>query len=470
MSPEGGSSEAVDGAGAAGQDVGRAAPNQHLHNVVAEPSLTIFPPRREAQRTICVLGTPRGGTSMIAGILRKIGIVMGDDIDEANNEDRSFLVHGGVRAIFFKPERTEEKARYLAHAAELVRSRNAAHDVWGWKDPMAASYIADLNPHLRNPFFIFVTRDPGAVAQRERIEERVTIRHWLLAYIKVASEAYATIASFIAQRARPTLLVSYERALRAPLAAGHAIADFVGVKPPPGFDSWLEGYVSPDRPDASIAALPRAYAAARQFSSTPAVQALIEESLRVRREGFVSGQALDAAGAANKLYTAAVASLNNGEYREAQDRAFAILNVHARQIPALLDGPIGVLAEEAAGGGLEPVYPDPVCGAHYLLGMASLLLTSGRQALIYLTIAERMMRQRLLQRAAGSILSEANYWMCLFHKGVAARAMQRRQVVEEVFRVISLAASDNPPADFALLGRTYLAEAHRRAMAELSIR
>ena len=31
---------------------------------------------------------------MVSGILRKLGIVMGDDINEANNEDRSFLIRG----------------------------------------------------------------------------------------------------------------------------------------------------------------------------------------------------------------------------------------------------------------------------------------------------------------------------------------------------------------------------------------
>jgi hypothetical protein len=461
--------ELANESGKTDQDLGRAdQPNPRPWNVVAAPSLTIFPPRREKQRTICVLGAPRGGTSMIAGILRKLGVVMGDDIDEANNEDRSFLAHGGVREIFIEPGRAEEKARYLAHAAELVRGRNAEHDVWGWKDPLAAFYMGDLNPHIRNPVFIFITRDPGAIAQRERIEERVALRRRLLAYINIAADAYTSIAAFVAQRARPTLLVSYERALRAPLALGHAIADFVGVNPSPDYDSWLEEYVSPDRPDASITAQSHGSAAARQFSSTSAVQILMEESLRVRREGFGGGPASDEAGVAgNKLYTTAVAMLNNGEYREAQDRALAILNMHAQQIPALLDGPIVVLAEELAGGGVEPIYPDLVCGAYYVLGMSSLLLASGQQALIYLTVAEGMMRHRLLQQLPGSVLSEANFWMCLFHKGVAAKAIQRRLVVKEVTRAVSQAASENPPAELTLLGKAGLAEAQKRVMAEL---
>lgn len=407
---------------------------------------------------------------MIAGILRKLGLFMGDDIDEANNEDRGFLAHHGLREIFVDPGRAEEKARYLAHSTELVRARNAAHEVWGWKDPLAAFYLPDLNPYLRNPCFILVTRDPGAIAQRERIEEGVTLRRRLLAYLKVTSEAYSIIADFIAQRARPTLLVSYERALRRPISAGDQIARFVGIDPSADYESWLETYILPDRPDASITGELAPFAAVRQFGSTTAVKALMEESLRVRREGLADAPApgeADLAGVGNKLYRAAATLLNRGEYREAQDRAVAIINLYAMSTPALIDGPIGVLAEELAGGGDEAVYPDLVCGAFYLLGMSNLLLASGQQALIYFTIAERMMKRRLLGKIADSILSEANFWMCVFHKGVAAKAMRRQHIVEEVIQQLSDAAAAEPPAELARLGQSWLAEACKRAAIEL---
>ena len=152
-----------------------------------------------------------------------------------------------------------------------------------------------------------------------------------------------------------------------------------------------------------------------------------------------------------------------------QDRALSILNLYSEHFPALFDGPIGVLADDLAGGGAEPVYPDLVCGAYYVLGMSSLLLASGQRALIYLTLAERMMRTRLLRQLPGSIFSEANFWMCLFHKGVAAKAVQRRQVVDKTMHAILAAASDHPPDELARLGNARLAEARKRATAELSM-
>ena len=45
--------------------------------------------------TICVLGTPRSGTSMIAGLLRIMGVDMGNHVWSGNNEDLEFLIHNG---------------------------------------------------------------------------------------------------------------------------------------------------------------------------------------------------------------------------------------------------------------------------------------------------------------------------------------------------------------------------------------
>lgn len=344
--------------------------------------------------------------------------------------------------------------------------------VWGWKDPMSAYYIADLNPRLRNPFFILVSRNPGAVAQRERIEEGAADRRLILSFVKNACETYVKAVDFIAQRARPTLIVSYERALRSPVATGVAIANFVGVMPPVDCDAWLESYIVPDRPDASLTRQPGVSRFARQFGSTTAVQALVEESLRVRHEGFDASSHVQESGigaAGNRLYSAAVESLNRGACREAGDHALSILNLYSQYFPALFDGPIGVLAEELAGGGEEPTYPDLVCGAHYLLGMSSLLLASGQRALIYLTLAERMMKARLLRQLPGSVLSEANFWMCVFHKGVAAKAIHPQHVVDEVIHTISEAAAERASDTFAPLGNACLAEVQKRAVAELSV-
>jgi hypothetical protein len=49
------------------------------------------PGNLEPEKTLVVLGSPRGGTSMLAGLLRELGVHMGDRIDRHNHEDQAFL-------------------------------------------------------------------------------------------------------------------------------------------------------------------------------------------------------------------------------------------------------------------------------------------------------------------------------------------------------------------------------------------
>lgn len=294
---------------------------------------------------------------------------------------------------------------------------------------------------IRNPVFLFITRDPGAIAQRERIEEQITYRRRLLAYLKVALQAYDQSIDLITERSRPTLLISYERALRAPDQVGRAIARTLGISVPSGFDEWVTAYIRPDRLDGSIETdAVGESSSTRQFTSTRAVEALMEESLRLRREGLIEPalEPLDDPGdadvgtTANRLFEMAAAALGRNGVEQAQNHAVAIATLYTEALPQLADGPLGVLAEELAGGGKSPEYPDVVCGAYYLLGMSHLLRASAQHAIIYFSLAERMMRARLQQSGPSSILCRANYLSCVLHLGISARVLQRAALATQM--------------------------------------
>jgi len=431
------------------------------------PSLTIFPPRRDAYRTICILESEGGGAALVTNIVRKVGIFMGERVDDATGEDRSFHIHGGQAELFLDRTRSAERALFLTRASELISDRNNTHDVWGWKDSLASYYLPDIMPKLRNPVFIFVTRDVGAIAQDMRFEQKTVARAALLSHVRTAAHAYAQIAEILGQRARPTLLISYERTLEDPFMTAYAIAEFLNSDTPPDLDCWLRDYLRNYRTyrlNVTSAAPPR-----RQFSSTPAVRTLLEESARSRHEGFVA-EAVPKQGilaASNTLYESGIALLNEGDAGGAQDRALAIINIHVPLFPHLFDGALGVIAETAFGAGPELVHPDVLCGAYYMLGLARLLKTAGQAALVCLTVAEALMRRRLELQLPEAILSRANYWSCVFHIGMAAKAIGRADLVAKT-RGKVLSASMQPPApDLIVLGTEGLAEIRRRAEAEL---
>ncbi|WP_353570309.1 sulfotransferase [Candidatus Albibeggiatoa sp. nov. BB20] len=45
-----------------------------------------------------------------------------------------------------------------------IKQRNQDYQTWGWKLPNNINYLSDLLPHLRNPIFINVIRNPLAIA------------------------------------------------------------------------------------------------------------------------------------------------------------------------------------------------------------------------------------------------------------------------------------------------------------------
>ncbi len=208
----------------------------------------LYPPAADpAERTYCVLGVPRGGTRMTSGLLGALGVFMGDNLPY-NGEDPAFTGHRGDYRIFTDP-RHPARQRQIDAMLATVDARNAAHRLWGWKDPLSIFYIAALLDRLRNPHFIFVSRDPGAAAQRESAEVEFATASPLegsraLQTLRRITDSYSLIAQFLAQAKKPTLMMSYERALRHPAETAAALVDFTGL-PAPGFGDWATTYIRP---------------------------------------------------------------------------------------------------------------------------------------------------------------------------------------------------------------------------------
>ncbi len=438
--------------------------------VTSSACMTVFPYRRETSKTVCVLGVPRGGTSMIAGIVRKLGVFMGDDIDGSTNEDMRLLAHRGRRELFTNPALITERQEFMSTATKTVLERNDKFPVWGWKDPLSPYYLPDLMSGLRNPVFIMVARDLAAIAQREKIEENVAKPQRLLAYMANAIDGYSRCIDLVNGRSRPTILISYERALRSPREVGFAIQEFLAVEPPADFAAWLDSYVAADRMDGSIATTTATSGSSgrlQQFGSTDASRIMVDESLRPRREGAISGTSLSGNALitrANEHYERAAKALMTGDFEGGQSAALAVVGLYVGQFPELVDGPFGVISHQYLAGGGRVIYPDVVCGAYVLVGMSHMLRASAQKALLYFAIAEGMIRTRLLHHAPESILAQANYLSCLFHMGLAAKVMNRADIWEPVRDAF---AGKAPPPVPGMNGMDEWAAWQARAAAEL---
>jgi len=191
---------------------------------------------------VVVLGMHRSGTSMLAGVLDKLGVYMGGryvGADHSNPmghfEDVEFsLINRGILkdagGAWDKPPSHDailSVADKYAHViGHMVRCRDNDHALWGWKDPRTA-LTADLwAPHLSDPLYLWILRDTTAVARslnrRNGIAGDVGI--------KLANLYTDRIANFVASK-RDVLCIEYEAVLAEPRKYVVALADKLGIAP-----------------------------------------------------------------------------------------------------------------------------------------------------------------------------------------------------------------------------------------------
>jgi hypothetical protein len=176
----------------------------------------------ERQKTFCVLGPPRTGTSMVARVLAYLEVSMGVPVPVPtaliNYEDPEFvsLLHG----------RTDVDVDIRALNSAIAR-RNAEHDLWGFKLPMAIQVLDTLSVTIRNPYFIFVFRDVLSSSMRENLA--VDLPLW--EGMRRGLEYYGSVVAFVQRTTKPCLLVSYEKAIQDVDRLLESIVAFAGLKP-----------------------------------------------------------------------------------------------------------------------------------------------------------------------------------------------------------------------------------------------
>jgi len=153
------------------------------------------------QKTIGVFGNSRGGTSVVAGITVLLGI--------HHYSNRLSL--------------DDEQMARLPDTRRIIAERNAERDVWGFKNPMLLQSAPVLQKQLRNPRFIFVSRDPVASNLMEG-SVRV-VDHRLLKDITNRSERFLKA---LQDTEAPYMLVCFERLIQRPAGVVEEIAKFIG--------------------------------------------------------------------------------------------------------------------------------------------------------------------------------------------------------------------------------------------------
>lgn len=265
------------------------------------------------EKTVIVLGGPRGGTSMVAGTLSRLGVFMGAPEGLAPFYENAEL---GATA----------KAGDRAAARRVIARFDQEHTHWGIK-VLPKSWRFWLRKGLfREPVFVVVFRDPLAVAKRRLVsKDKALVRQlgdeatgaaaasseqlvgrYLLRELLRALFMNARLLAFLWFNRRPALVVSYEKAVTRPEDFVRGVAEFIGLGDPRVIEETI-AFVTPS---------PRAYVMRSSTYAQLDPQGRLFGYLDVVEAGRLAGWAL-AAGDAQPL---ALELLVNGQ-RVAATRA-----------------------------------------------------------------------------------------------------------------------------------------------------
>jgi hypothetical protein len=204
-------------------------------------------PPQQQPRTVVVLGLARSGTSVVTGMLDILGVDTGPSADDDANprgsyEDidfakfhRELFEMAGPGMSYWDPPTRERilalRPQVDAAVQELLKKKSAGKSLWGWKHSRTILTYGLYLPHLANPRFVLVFRNPIGTAL-SAVEHTRNYRNPvnLFQAIKLGHFYQGEMLAFLENhREIPSLLVPYESVVEDPVKEGGKMAEFLGV-------------------------------------------------------------------------------------------------------------------------------------------------------------------------------------------------------------------------------------------------
>ncbi|MGM0988739.1 MAG: hypothetical protein ACQEXI_17420 [Pseudomonadota bacterium] len=164
-------------------------------------------------RQVVVIGAARGGTSLVAGALHHLGVYLGEKASPPVFEDVKLAgaIEGGS----------------LGDARKVARKYGKDHPVWAFKRPSMIDDLSLIEKVFDNPRYVFIYKDVFSIANRNSISMLSDV----LPGMERTLKQYQNTVAFLREAAPPSLLVSYEKALRYPENFIDQLVEFCGISP-----------------------------------------------------------------------------------------------------------------------------------------------------------------------------------------------------------------------------------------------
>jgi hypothetical protein len=179
-------------------------------------------------RTVIVLGAGRGGTSLVSGTLRVLGVCMGNDPHPLKHEwsPVAYLADGSVD---------------VATTFAAVRRMDRTYDWWGWKSPRDVFWLESILPVLHDPGFVVVTRDIFDVSLSGELYQEVPLRIGFLE----AAFVYHEITKNLRFWPWPALIMPFLGASAEPEKLVEVLCSFLELTPSPAARAQALNFIRP---------------------------------------------------------------------------------------------------------------------------------------------------------------------------------------------------------------------------------
>ncbi len=197
-------------------------------------------------KTIIVMGKGRGGTTLIANILKEAGVDLGKNLKGPipinpkgcfENLEILTLTQKMLRDIRcagtldnLDTKNTQKKIFTLKNKYNRIIKKvvkNNESELWGWKDERNCFVIKLFLPYLVNPHFVVVHRNMLSIAKSLESADGTPIGDGLLSSIA----SYKTIFEFLKETNYPVHHISYDSLFgETKRKSVRDMCKFVGVK------------------------------------------------------------------------------------------------------------------------------------------------------------------------------------------------------------------------------------------------
>lgn len=200
-----------------------------------------FPFVHRTRTTVVVLGMHRSGTSMVAGVLRELGVHMGDDLLPAYRsnplghfENRVFVelndrILAACESSWDSPPLPQTIAAtgedFTGEIKKLVNRHNRRYRVWGWKDPRTVLTLPLYAPFLTNARIVVCRRRCEDAARSLTRRDGSELRK----NQDLCRLYNDRLDSLVLNTSLPILELDYEECRSAPQKATNELNRFVGT-------------------------------------------------------------------------------------------------------------------------------------------------------------------------------------------------------------------------------------------------